>query len=83
MGTFRTRPAARTQHIFETRLGMSLPYFEGLRSLAYTHPRRIRVIKMKLRIKERQLIVLSEECRSFKKFSDNVLLSFSRAAFIA
>ena len=61
MGTSRTRPAARLQHIQKTCSETSLPNFERLDLAAFAHENRSEVIKIRLRAKERKLIVLCEK----------------------
>ena len=61
MGISRNRPAARRQLTLKTCSETSLPNLERLDLVAFAHERRRVVIRIKLRAKERKLIVLCEK----------------------
>ena len=67
-GISRTRPASRSQHILEKCSETNLPYSERLDLEASPPKRRSEVIKIRLRHKEIQLILLSEEYLFLKWF---------------
>lgn len=68
MGTLRTRPATRRQHVLEKCSEMSLPYFVRLGLVASPHKRGREVMKKMLKIKETKLIVTSEGYLFLERF---------------